>query len=101
MYIKQFLDSLGYDHPRSYSPSSKKKMEFKQKSYSVHFVQELEEYIYKNRDHPVDQTILEFRNMMEDYSCKSQNPQVKWMFSVGYDVASYALEMIQNGSSIV
>ena len=101
MYIKQFLDSLGYKHPDRYPLSSKQQLEFKQQSYSACFVHELEQYIYKNRDRPLYDVIHEFCNKMEDYSCIAQNPQIKWMYAVGYDVANYALEMVQNGSDIV
>lgn len=101
MCIKQFLDSLGYKHPKLYPLSSKDQLTFKQESYSAHFVHELEQYIYKNRDRPLYDVIYEFRNKMEDYSCIAQNPQTKWMFAVGYDVANYALERVQNGCHIM
>lgn len=101
MNIEQFLDSLGYHRPRHYPLSSKKMLEFKQESYNIYFVKELERYICENYDRPVYQTILEFRNKMEDYSCIAQNPEIKWMYAVGYDVANYALERVQNGSCIV
>lgn len=98
MNIEQFLDSLGYHHPRHYPLSSKKMLEFKQESYNVYFVKELGRYICENRDRPVDQTILEFRNKMEDYSCIAQNPEVKWMYAVGCDVANNALDHLEVSS---
>lgn len=94
MYIKQFLDSLGYKHPDRYPLSSKQQLEFKQQSYSACFVHELEQYIRKNQNDPIIYSIEQFRDLMCYYSCSSNNDDSKWMFAIGYDVATTALDYL-------
>ena len=98
------IDSISgsYQSPKVYPLSTKKQLEFQQQSYSSFFMDVIIDCLRRNRGRPKTDVVEEFRSKMERFSCQSGNGHSKWIFAIGYDVASDVLdhlisEEVQNG----
>ena len=97
---KKFLRSISLNY--SYPNAKMNIKNFRQSSYNRWALSELHYYTDMHCDQSLEHSINDFRNMMDEFCCSSRaGTEANYMFSVAYDVASYAMDCLlaQNGGS--
>lgn len=73
---------------QSYSHSAIREIEL----YFLDFIEKSPTVIIRNKS-PID-LMEEFRQLMDEFSCKGSNENARFMFSVYYDVATEVLDVL-------
>lgn len=80
-----------YDPPHTYKI---KKIDFMLKSYSRSAMEEIKLYLMGNDQKDPISVIEDFRYLVDDFACNTENADANFMFSVYYDVATDVLDTL-------
>lgn len=93
-HVISIIDTLRdgwYDPPYTYKL---KKMDFMLKSYSRSAMEEIKRYLMENDQKDPISVIEDFRYLVDDFACNTENVDANFMFSVYYDVTTDVLDAL-------